>query len=130
MLRRGATKVAKILLIENMKSVRRALAARLKEAGHDIVEAEDGGDAIAYLRQHNVDLVITEMLLDKHDGTEVLAFIESQPIKPPVIAMTGGNSQIPADMAILPAKALATATLTKPIDETVLLGLITRLLAT
>jgi len=120
--------LAKILLIENMKGVRRAIAARLKELGHDVSEAEDGADGIELIKQINFDLVITEMLLSDVDGTEVLHFIDSQPIKPPVIAMTGGNSQIPAEMAILPAKLVTGATLIKPINEDHLIEQVTHLL--
>jgi CheY-like chemotaxis protein len=109
--------MAKILLIENNKSVRRTLSAALRGAGHDLLEAEDGADGIELLRQSTVDLIVMEMLLDNLDGTAVLAFLETQPIRPPVIALSGGNDQIPAELALLPAKPFAAAALTKPVNE-------------
>lgn len=121
--------MARILLIEDKKGVRRALAAALQAAGHEILEADDGRSGIELLKQRNFDLVITEVLLADLDGTEVLTWLEQQPQRPPVIAMSGGNSQIPAEMALLMAKVQASATLTKPIDEAELVALVSQLLS-
>ncbi len=120
--------MAKILVIESMKGVRRAIVARLHEAGHEVAEAEDGTDGIELLKQSMYDLVILEMLLTSLDGTAVLSFLETQPISPPVIAITGGNHEIPAELAILPAKPSAAATLLKPINEGELLAVVARTL--
>lgn len=120
--------MANILIVEDKKGIRRAIASRLAQNGHAITEAEDGQDAIDHLRQTRFDLIITEVLLQNVDGTEVLAWLESQPEKTPVIAMSAGNSQIPAEMALLLAKTQANATLQKPIDEAELLRLVDMLL--
>jgi CheY-like chemotaxis protein len=117
--------MAKILVIDNTKSVRRAIVTRLREAGHEVMDAEDGTDGIEQLKQVMFDMVILEMLLTTLDGTAVLAFLETQPISPAIIAITGGNDEIPAELAILPAKTAAAATLLKPINEDKLLELVT-----
>jgi CheY-like chemotaxis protein len=121
--------MAKILVIDNTKAVRRAIVARLREAGYEATEAEDGTDGIELLKQNMYDAVILEMLLTTLDGTAVLAFLETQPICPAIIAMTGGHEEIPAELAILPAKPVAAATLLKPIDEGKLLAAVERALS-
>lgn len=120
--------MAKILLVENMKGVRRAIAALLQNVGHEVIEVEDGSEAIAQLRDHPFDLVISEVLLANVDGTEVLTYLEKQPDRPPVIAISSGNNQIPAEMALLLAKTQANATIKKPFEDSELLALVEQLL--
>ncbi len=120
--------MAKILLIENMKGVRRALASLLRTHGHETIEVESGLQGIEYLQNTHFDLVITEVLMTDADGSEVLAFLETQAIRPPVIAISGGNSEIPAEMALLMVKTQATATLKKPVNENDLMELVQKIL--
>jgi CheY-like chemotaxis protein len=86
--------MAAILLIDDMKGVRRTVASLLKRAGHTITEADDGGAGIELLRSGRFDLVITDMLMPKHDGMEVPLFLEQMHNRPRVIAISGGGSQV------------------------------------
>jgi two-component system chemotaxis response regulator CheY len=120
--------MAKILLIDDMKGVRRAVSAVLKRAGHTVVEADDGGVGLELLKSQRFDLVITDMLMPTHDGMEVLLFLEQQPNRPKVLAMSGGGSQVSADEAFMLARSKADATLAKPFDNADLLAVIDQLL--
>lgn len=121
--------MAAILLIDDMKGVRRAVSALLKRAGHTITEADDGSAGLELLRGgQRFDLVITDMLMPKQDGMEVLLFLEQQPNRPKVLAISGGGSQISADEAFLLARSKADATLAKPFDNADLLAAIDKLL--
>lgn len=108
--------MARILLVDNAKEQRRALAQALQENGHDVNEAEDGKDALENLRQRTYDLVITEILLTELDGTAVINYLEDIAVKPKIIAFTGGNEQIPAEQALLLVKHQANITLPLPLD--------------
>ena len=121
--------MARILIVDNARDQRRALAAALQAKNHDVHEAEDGKDALENLRQHQYDLVITEILLSEIDGTEVINYIDLQPQKPKVIAYSAGNSQIPADMALLLVKAQVAATLHNPVEAAEIVTLVNKLLA-
>jgi len=120
--------MAKILLIDDMKGVRRAVSAVLKRAGHTVTEADDGGVGLELLRSQRFDLVITDMLMPEHDGIEVLLFLEQLPDRPKVLAISGGGSQISADEAFTLARSKADATLPKPFDNADLIATIDRLL--
>jgi len=74
------------------------------------------------------DLVITDMLMPKHDGMEVLLFLEQQPNRPRVLAISGGGSQVSADEAFMLARSKADATLAKPFDNSQLLAAVDKLL--
>lgn len=120
--------MAKILLIDDMKGVRRTVSAVLKRAGHTVTEADDGGAGLECLRTERFDLVITDMLMPQHDGMEVLLFLEQQSNRPKVLAISGGGSQVSADEAFMLARSKADATLAKPFDNSELLEVVDRLL--
>ena len=120
--------MAQILLIDDMKGVRRAVSAVLKRAGHTITEADDGGAGLELLKRQRFDLVITDMLMPTHDGMEVLLFLEQQPNRPRVLAISGGGSQVSADEAFMLARSKADATLAKPFDNADLLAAVDKLL--
>lgn len=121
--------MARILVIDNDEEERTRLSALLRHAGHQIDEAADGKDALLALRDHSYDLVLTEVLLGEMDGTAVVTYLDAQPHKPRIIAFSGGNSQIPAEMALLLVKAQVNLTLPKPFDEKELVRLAGGLLA-
>jgi two-component system chemotaxis response regulator CheY len=112
--------MATILLIDDMKGVRRTVSALLKRAGHGVTEADDGSAGLDLLRGgQRYDLVITDMLMPKSDGMEVLLYLEQQPNRPKVLAISGGGSQVSADEAFM---------LAKPFDNADLLAVVDRLL--
>jgi CheY-like chemotaxis protein len=121
--------MAEILLIDDMKGVRRTVSALLKRAGHTVTEADDGGAGLDLLQGgRRFDLVITDMVMPKHDGMEVLLFLEQQHNRPKILAISGGGSQVSSDEAFLLARSKADAILAKPFDNTDLLTAIDQLL--
>ncbi len=123
--------MANILLIDDMPGVRRALTAVIKRGGHTVTEADDGATGLALLRGgQRFDLVITDILMPTVDGIEVIMYLDSVPGSPPVLAISGGGSQLPSDQALILAKTKADAVLSKPFDNADLLATIDRLLKT
>ena len=121
--------MAAILLIDDMKGVRRTVSALLKRAGHTVTEADDGGAGLDLLKGGSrFDLVITDMLMPKHDGMEVLLFLEQMHNRPKVLAISGGGSQVSADEAFILARNKADATLAKPFDNADLIAEVDKLL--
>jgi two-component system response regulator HydG len=117
-----------ILLIDDMKGVRRAVTSVLRSRGHTVTEAEDGRQGIEMLQGgKKFDLVITDVLMPECDGTEVILFLEQLPNRPRVLAISGGGSQVTSDTALLFARMKADAVLAKPFDNAALLATVDQL---
>lgn len=121
--------MAEILLIDDMKGVRRAVSSVLRGRGHAVTEADDGNKGLALLKSgQRFDLVITDVLMPEADGTEVIMYLDSLPKRPAIIAMSGGGSQVSTDTALMLAKTKADGALAKPFDNSELVAMVDRLL--
>ena len=60
-----------ILIAEDDRSFRKGLVFELADAGYKVTEAEDGRQAIDFLKQKQFDLVISDLMMPKADGLEV-----------------------------------------------------------
>ncbi len=63
---------ARILVVDDEKSMREFLAIMLKKEGYDVVLADGGESALDVLRREQVDLVVTDVRMPKTDGLAVL----------------------------------------------------------
>ena len=68
-----------VLIVEDLKVMRRVIANILKDIGiKDIYEAEDGIDALSLLQDNNnFELIITDWLMPNMDGLELVEDIKS-----------------------------------------------------
>ena len=64
-----------ILIVDDEKDFRVLLKIILKRAGYNIIEACDGIDAINVLKKENIDVVLTDLVMDKCDGITLLKHI-------------------------------------------------------
>ena len=111
-----------ILIADDEKNIREGLGAALEMDGYSILLAEDGEEAMLYLRgkgkfagSPRPDIIILDLNLPKKDGREVLREIkEDSNLKNiPVVILTTSN----AEKDILRTYDLhANAYITKPLD--------------
>jgi CheY-like chemotaxis protein len=64
--------MAKILLVEDSKFLRLATERSLTRAGHKVITACDGEQALSLAQEKSPDLIVLDMLLPKKTGPEVL----------------------------------------------------------
>ncbi|MCH8911846.1 MAG: response regulator [Chloroflexi bacterium] len=105
--------MARILIVDDSSDVRLALATILEDAGHDIVEAEDGDQVFDLAIAESPDLVLLDVMMPRVNGFDALATLKADtrtnPI--PVIMVTAKGR--PEDMAM--ARSLgAVEYITKP----------------
>lgn len=122
--------MAVILLADDDDRVRFALALVLRDAGHEVHEADFGGAALALLDDVRPDLVITDMFMPEMDGIELVKQLRRTAMPVPILAISGGGMHNDPDVATGLAKlAGADRVLSKPIANDVLLREVTELVA-
>ncbi|MCC7274536.1 MAG: response regulator [Alphaproteobacteria bacterium] len=87
--------MARVLLVDDDDLVRRTLAGMLEAAGHAVVSAAGGREALAILGDQAFDLVITDIFMPGADGMETIRGIRAMSKSIPVIAMSGGPRAAP-----------------------------------
>jgi len=63
--------MARIILAEDDKSLRRFLAKALAKAGHQVTDVGDGSSALDAMREGGYDLLIADIVMPGVDGIEV-----------------------------------------------------------
>jgi adenylate cyclase len=111
---------AQVLLVDDSRMMRAVLKKALGEIGfQNVVEAVDGGDAVAKMQAAPFDLVLLDMEMPVMTGLEVLAAINLAPdLKGLPVIVISGADQI--DMAVQCIEAGAEDYLTKPPNLTLL----------
>lgn len=114
-----------ILIVEDKDSMARMLQETLEGEGYKAIIAPNGEAAVSAMKEHSVDMVITDLRLPLRDGMEVLrASRDDAPLRP-VIVMTAHGS---VDTAVSAMKQGAFDFITKPFDIDHLLMLVRRAL--
>lgn len=122
--------MARVLVVEDADSVRMAVTDVLELAGHCVVEAANGRNAINILHDERFDLVITDVLMPEMDGVEVIKAVRRLQPDARVLAMSGGAPNLPAGYALKMVEMFAAdAVLYKPFLNSELEGMVDRLLA-
>jgi two-component system nitrogen regulation response regulator NtrX len=105
--------MAKLLVIDDEKSIRNTLAEILAAEDHEVLSAEDGPSGLELYGQHPFDVVLCDIKMQEMDGMEVLDKILQMPQDVPVI-MISGHGDI--ETAVEALKKGAFDFLEKPLD--------------
>lgn len=68
--------MAKILVIDDSKTIREVTKETLEEAGHSVIMAEDGNLGLEMARKENPDLIILDVMLPKLDGYQICRMLK------------------------------------------------------
>jgi DNA-binding NtrC family response regulator len=80
--------MAKILLVDDERSLRLTLAANLELDGMEVVEAESGERALELLRSTPFDLMLSDIRMNGMNGAELLQRAKELRPEMPVVLMT------------------------------------------
>ena len=88
----------RVLLVEDERPLRRALAMNLVARGFAVTEAATGRDALAAVAEESHDVVLLDLGLPDLSGIEVIQAIRTQSSTPIVVlsARTGSNDKVTA----------------------------------
>jgi DNA-binding NtrC family response regulator len=103
----------KILIVDDEEPARQGLAALLARWGYDVDEAADGQEALAKAAAGLPAVVISDLVMPKMDGLELLRALKTDVPFASVILLTGQGS---IDTAVTAMREGAYDYLTKPVD--------------
>ena len=104
----------RILVVEDDDLMRDGLRQMIEREGHEALAAENGLLGLKLFQTHEIDLVITDVLMPEKDGLELIKEIRACNPEVKIIAMSGGG-RISSKNYLSVAKRLgANGTLTKP----------------
>jgi DNA-binding NtrC family response regulator len=106
--------MARILVVDDEERIREILHIILFGAGHQVREAANGQSALAALEAEAIDLVISDVRMDKMGGLDLLAAIREKELGCPVIFITAFAT---LESAVDALRLGAVDYLTKPFEE-------------
>jgi DNA-binding response OmpR family regulator len=84
----------KILLVEDDRTLRQALAFNLSREGYELVSAADGETALGIARAQALDLILLDVMLPGMSGIEVLRTLRREGRDTPVIILSAKGDEI------------------------------------
>lgn len=105
--------MAKILVIDDEKAIRRSIKEILEFEKHFVEEAEDGISALNLSLKNNYDVILSDIKMPKLDGEELLNKLIENNINSAIIMMSGHGT---IETAVNAVKKGAYDYLPKPID--------------
>ncbi len=82
-----------VLVVEDEPNLREPLVYLLEKEGYEVIEAEDGNQAVDVFRRKNPDLVLLDLMLPGMSGNEVCRLIR-QESQVPIIMITAKDTEI------------------------------------
>ena len=119
--------MASILAVDDSASMRQMVTFALKSAGHEVVEACDGVDALKVAKANTINLIITDVNMPNMDGISLIKELRGLPAYKftPILMLTteAGNDKKSEGKA-----AGATGWMVKPFNPEQLLMTVNKVL--
>jgi two-component system nitrogen regulation response regulator NtrX len=109
----GTNKMSKILVIDDERSIRRALKEIFEFESYDVHEAENGKEGFDKIKNNSYDLVFCDIKMPEMDGIEVLEALQKEKIDVPMIMISGHGN---IETAVESIKKGAFDFIEKPLD--------------
>ena len=118
----------KVLIVDDSVSIRQMIGFALRRGGYEVIEAENGCDALDKLATATVDLVLTDLNMPEMDGVALIRTLRNPPAmkSKPILLLTTealGTKQEKEGRA-----AGATGWIVKPVDSRKLLQTLAKVL--
>ncbi len=104
--------MASVLVVDDEKSIRMALSAFLRRAGHEVTTAASAEESFAQLASHQFDVLLVDIVMPRVSGLDLLDHVHREGIDVEVVVITGEPN---VDTAIQALKRGAFDYLRKPV---------------
>jgi len=120
----------KILVVDDEQDVRDTIRMQLESANYNVLEAENGEEAIKVLRSEdnmvNVGVILCDIRMPKVNGLECIQFFRQEaPGIPTVVVTAYPDAEMAADLMSKGVKDY----LVKPVEKEKLLGVVGKMVS-
>ncbi|GJL62827.1 MAG: hypothetical protein NPIRA04_14810 [Nitrospirales bacterium] len=110
--------MGRVMVVDDEADVRKVARMSLEKAGNQVIEAENGEQAIQQIKEGDnpimLDVIVTDINMPKVNGLEAIHFFQKEWPHVPIIVMTGYPN---LDNATELMKQGLVDYLTKPVDK-------------
>ena len=116
-----------LLLVDDCRTTRKLVTYLIKGEGFNILQAENGLEALEVLARNNIDLVVTDMNMPQMDGIELIKSMKEDNLYKgiPIIMLTTEDDEAEKKRGYQMGVSMY---LTKPVDQKTILGEIHKLI--
>lgn len=116
--------MARILIVEDEPTIRTVLAELLRDEGHEVHDTDDGAAALAHMATWLPDVALVDQMMPKMTGETFALACQQAPglAGVPIILMSAARNVLQVAQRVG-----AAATIMKPFDLDVVLGVVDRL---
>jgi two-component system chemotaxis response regulator CheY len=116
-----------VLTVDDSPSIRRMIALTLREAGYDVLEANDGQEGFNLATAQRVDAIITDQNMPNMDGLSMIRALRAHPHGQgvPIVVLSTDSTENLKDQA---RAAGALGWMVKPFTQDKLLAVIRKVL--
>ena len=75
----AASGPVKVLVIDDSNTIRRSAEIFLRQAGFEVILAEDGFDALAKICDHHPKVIFVDIMMPRLDGYQTCALVKQNP---------------------------------------------------
>ena len=75
----GATGTIRVLVIDDSNTIRRSAEMFLRQAGYEVILAEDGFDALSKISDYQPRVIFVDIMMPRLDGYQTCALIKQNP---------------------------------------------------
>jgi DNA-binding NtrC family response regulator len=117
---------SRLLLVDDDRTFRLSTAALLRQDGHEVIEAADGGAAVETLKAEPFDLILLDLRMPGLDGIGLVEVLRTWGHDTPILMISGFGT---VDTAVNALHMGADDFLTKPVEPDVLSARVEALLS-
>ena len=120
----------KVMVVEDEEDVREAIKLQLESANYNVLEAENGEEAINILKSEsnmvNCGLILCDIRMPKVNGLECIAYFRDQAPGIPIVVVTGfPDTEMAVDLMSKGVKDY----LVKPVEKAKLLAVVEKMVS-
>lgn len=105
-----------ILVADDDPSIRHLYKLILEREGHKVYLANDGVEALVQAKKHEIDVLITDIIMPRKEGIETIVEIREMNPEIKIIAISGGGRRGNQDFLRMAEMVGANYSLAKPFE--------------